>query len=545
MKNMIAAQRICVVGFALSCLCDALHAQLVVGQNAYVTSTGSDLQIVLENADLVNHGIIAHASGTFKFIGNGPGSISGAGTTSLYNLELSKTNGTALRLAKPIVVKNQLRFVSGLLDLNGYTVDLLSTGALLGETEESRITTSSSGHVLTTVNLSQPFSVNPGNLGAVISSTQDLGFVTISRGHQAQPNVGNSDGINRYFDISPANNTALNATLRFNYFDAELNGLPETNLVLYKRSDNTAWTNQSFTQRDAFFNYVEKTAIADFSRWTLGVSTSACETMRVYYQDFDGDGFGNAGSVVTACSQPPGYVTDNSDCDDNNASINPAAKESCNGLDDDCDGIVDEECNTMPTLSIDDATAFESQGAVAVTVFLSAPSASTVSVRYKTVNGTATHPKDYTRVSGDLVFAPGETSKTIVIQIKPDNIAEPNEWFDVQLSDPQNATIADGTGSVTITEVLLTNTQMRKQNGVSFDVTVSRNPTTDYFLLGVKTEDPELLQLRITDINGRLVEKRDKVTSLTIAVGSRFQTGVYFAEIKQGANRKVVKLIKL
>lgn len=60
-----------------------------------------------------------------------------------------------------------------------------------------------------------------------------------------------------------------------------------------------------------------------------------------YYEDADGDGFGNSGSTVLACALPEGYVTNDADCDDNDASINPNAPEVCNGLDDDCDGTVD------------------------------------------------------------------------------------------------------------------------------------------------------------------------------------------------------------
>ena len=61
-----------------------------------------------------------------------------------------------------------------------------------------------------------------------------------------------------------------------------------------------------------------------------------------FYEDADGDGFGNLGSTTLACDQPDGYVTDTTDCDDTNAAINPDATEVCNGADDDCDGTVDE-----------------------------------------------------------------------------------------------------------------------------------------------------------------------------------------------------------
>ncbi len=61
-----------------------------------------------------------------------------------------------------------------------------------------------------------------------------------------------------------------------------------------------------------------------------------------YYRDADGDGFGNMGDTTEACSPPPGYVEDSTDCDDTNSDVNPAAQETCDGLDNDCDNEVDE-----------------------------------------------------------------------------------------------------------------------------------------------------------------------------------------------------------
>jgi hypothetical protein len=60
-----------------------------------------------------------------------------------------------------------------------------------------------------------------------------------------------------------------------------------------------------------------------------------------YYTDADGDNFGT-GAAILACSQPLGTATNDLDCDDTNAAINPNAVELCNNLDDDCDGNIDE-----------------------------------------------------------------------------------------------------------------------------------------------------------------------------------------------------------
>ncbi|MFM9056211.1 MAG: MopE-related protein, partial [Bacteroidota bacterium] len=62
-----------------------------------------------------------------------------------------------------------------------------------------------------------------------------------------------------------------------------------------------------------------------------------------WYADSDGDTFGTSGTSVSACVQPSGYVLDDGDCDDSNAAVNPDAQETCNTIDDDCDGDVDDD----------------------------------------------------------------------------------------------------------------------------------------------------------------------------------------------------------
>ena len=62
----------------------------------------------------------------------------------------------------------------------------------------------------------------------------------------------------------------------------------------------------------------------------------------VWYMDNDSDGYGNALSTLQVCSQPNGYVSDSTDCDDNESTTHPAAPELCDGIDNDCNSQVDE-----------------------------------------------------------------------------------------------------------------------------------------------------------------------------------------------------------
>src|SRR5206468_349818 len=65
-----------------------------------------------------------------------------------------------------------------------------------------------------------------------------------------------------------------------------------------------------------------------------------------FYRDQDRDGFGNASSTTQACTAPPGYVTNSTDCDDTNAAIHPGATDGCNAADDNCNGTIDEGVTT-------------------------------------------------------------------------------------------------------------------------------------------------------------------------------------------------------
>ena len=71
-----------------------------------------------------------------------------------------------------------------------------------------------------------------------------------------------------------------------------------------------------------------------------------------WYADTDGDGYGDAESSVEDCEPPSGYVPNGTDCDDSTADSYPGAVEICDGIDNDCDGAIDEDVTTLSLIHI-------------------------------------------------------------------------------------------------------------------------------------------------------------------------------------------------
>ncbi len=85
-----------------------------------------------------------------------------------------------------------------------------------------------------------------------------------------------------------------------------------------------------------------------------------------YYRDADLDGYGAVGATaVVSCGPVSGHVTNRTDCNDTNASINPGATEQCNGIDDNCDGSIDNGVATLNYYPDADSDGFGSSAAMA------------------------------------------------------------------------------------------------------------------------------------------------------------------------------------
>jgi hypothetical protein len=124
--------------------------------------------------------------------------------------------------------------------------------------------------------------------------------------------------------------------------------------------------------------------------------------------------------------------------------------------------------DAQPTISIGDVSQVEGDSGTTSFVFtvtLSNPSWQTITVDFATADGSATAGSDYEAASGTLTFLPGETTKTIVVTVYGDTVAEgggpgfgaamadgptlpggTGEDFVVNLSGPAKATLLDAQG---------------------------------------------------------------------------------------------------
>lgn len=254
----------------------AVNAQLYVQSGATLHIGGT---LTLHNEDFIRSSgagpAISYQRGSnVIFTGNADNTI--AGDIDFLNVEIAKEAANQVSLLNfNGQVRRQLDFTTGLLNLNGQTLLIADTGMLVNENESSRIIGPTGGAVQTTVTLNQPRNINPGNIGAAVTSTKNLGEVVIQRTYVDSYAVP-LNSINRYYSvhfINPANDNDLDATLRLFYFDAELNGADESRLVQWKREDlSAAWTEQGPTanvSRDMNEDWVELSHIGTLSNWTL------------------------------------------------------------------------------------------------------------------------------------------------------------------------------------------------------------------------------------------------------------------------------------
>lgn len=247
---------------------------LLYGQVSIVVSSGDSLIVegsskILVDGNWVNNGVFVAGNGAVVLNGSGDQTIVNAdGTFNKLFVEKSAGN---LQLLDSIAVADTLKLTNGDLDLSGNVADLGTTG-ILSETTGNTVK-GDSGYVVARRNLNNPMSEDVAGLGAMISSSANLGNTEVRRGHAVQSGNSNT-GISRYYDIFPTNNSGLNATLMIHYDDSELSSLTEGKLSLYSSADSGANWSHEAGALDTISNTITQTGFNSLYRWTAADSAA-------------------------------------------------------------------------------------------------------------------------------------------------------------------------------------------------------------------------------------------------------------------------------
>lgn len=200
--------------------------------------------------------------------------------------------------------------------------------------------------------------------------------------------------------------------------------------------------------------------------FTVTLSPASSQTVTVDYATAAGTAVANNDYTTTSgqLTFTPGQTTrtilvpiigDTNDESDETFTVNLSSASNADIIDGVATGtIVDDD--GLGSLTIADKTVNEGDNGTTIaefTVTLSPAAASTVTVNYATANGTASAGSDYGAASGQLTFAPGQTSQTVQVAVNGDNTDEgTSENFLVNLSNASGANIADSQATGTITD---------------------------------------------------------------------------------------------
>ena len=241
----------------------------IEGSGIFTLNDGATLQtanVAGIDSTLKNTGTITLSTAANYTFNGTAAQVTGALLPATMN-DLTIENTAGVTLTAGNTINGTLSVNAGDLDLNGNTITL-GTTAVIAETPGNTVV-GSSGLISTARLLNAPSNNNVAGLGAMLTSSADLGSTVIERMHYAA--VGNSNvGIFRQYKIEPTNNAALDATLRLYYDESELNGISEAELRLFKSLSgaNDTWVGMGGTVNESE-NYVELTGVNSLSYWTL------------------------------------------------------------------------------------------------------------------------------------------------------------------------------------------------------------------------------------------------------------------------------------
>ena len=234
------------------------QASLTAKGGTHIVCSGNP-SIVLRDMGWNNEGAFSPGQSELSFIGTQANAASFSDDLfNPYHMVNIRRAGSELRLDSDIDLQGNIRFQSGLLNLNNQTATFLSAGRGLRHEDGSRYTYGPiGGQLLAGKILDFPEKENVGNLGAVFTAGGDLSYTEVRRGHGLYFTPG-GHSISRWYQINSIGGAGVPTAIQFSYFEHELNGLDEGQLQVWHSADyGLSWTPVEVVSRSIAHNWVQ------------------------------------------------------------------------------------------------------------------------------------------------------------------------------------------------------------------------------------------------------------------------------------------------
>jgi hypothetical protein len=212
-------------------------------------------------------GVFTSTNGTVTF--RGVNATYGNGTANTFNnIVLNKTAGNSLTMNNNMIVNGTLTLTSGILVTGANKVTVTNTAP--GAVDIPSISGSINGQIerVTLLNSTGTYKFTNTNTHIIPAALQASRTISVTSFPGVYPPAAPAGtAINRYYTIAVTGGAFTASELRLEYLESELNGIPEPNLVFFRK--DVQWVNEGGAPITTS-NYVVDGPISAFSDWTMG-----------------------------------------------------------------------------------------------------------------------------------------------------------------------------------------------------------------------------------------------------------------------------------